>query len=74
MRQCPKCKSTRISTEKWHEAMPNDFKNGGIAALRKTGNLVCNDCRFTSSPRCFPKKDVELFFAESLRQYNIGSL
>ncbi len=37
------------------------FKNGGGAALRKTGDLVCNDCGFTSSPRCFPKKTLNHF-------------
>ncbi len=42
--------------------MPNAFKNVGGAALSKTGDLVCNDCGFTSSPRCFPKKDGESFY------------
>lgn len=59
MRQCPKCESTRISKEKWHEAVPNAFEIGGDAALGQTGDLVCNDCGFASSPGCFQKKDAE---------------
>ena len=59
MKQCPKCKSTLVSKEKWHEAIPDAFEIGGGAALGQTGDLVCNDCGFTSSPDCFQKKESE---------------
>lgn len=57
MRQCPRCKSIKIHKEKWREAIINDFKNCKVAGVSKTGNLMCDDCRFTSSPQCFTKKD-----------------
>ncbi len=62
MRKCPKCQSNRISKEKWKEAMPHTFKGGTVAALSKTGNLMCNECGFVSSSFCFPKKDDESFY------------
>lgn len=56
MKECPECGSSRISKEKWHEAVPNAFEIGGDAALGQTGDLKCNDCGHTSSPSCFEKK------------------
>lgn len=57
MKQCPKCGSTSISKEEWHDAVPNAFEIGGNAALGKTGDLICNDCKFSSSPDSFKKKE-----------------
>lgn len=59
MKECPKCSSTNISKEKWHEAVPDAFSIGGSAAYGQTGDLVCNDCGHTSSPSCFEKKNEE---------------
>lgn len=56
MRSCPKCKSTSISKERWHEAVPDAFAIGGSAAYGQTGDLVCNSCGFTSSPSSFEEK------------------
>lgn len=59
MKQCPKCESTSISKEKWHEAFPNAFQLGGDAAHAQSGDLKCNDCGYTSTPSCFQKKKPE---------------
>lgn len=56
MRACPKCKSTKISKERWHEAVPNAFAIGGDAANGKTGDLVCNSCGFTGMPSSFDQE------------------
>ena len=53
MKQCPKCSSTNISKEKWHDAVQNAFSIGGQAAHGQTGDLVCNECKYTSSPSSF---------------------
>ncbi|WP_447027754.1 hypothetical protein [Vibrio parahaemolyticus] len=57
MKKCPKCNSSSISKEKWHQAVPNAFELGGQSAHGQTGDLVCNDCGYTSTPSCFESKD-----------------
>lgn len=59
MKTCPECGSSNISKEKWHDAVPNAFEIGGSAALGQTGDLVCNDCKFTSSPSCFKSNSTD---------------
>ncbi len=59
MRACPKCGSSRISKEKWHDAVPNAFQIGGQAALGQTGDLKCDDCGYASSPSSFEKKEKD---------------
>jgi predicted nucleic-acid-binding Zn-ribbon protein len=59
MRTCPKCRSTNVSKEKWHDAVPNAFELGGSAALGQTGDLICNDCKYTSTPSAFVSTDKE---------------
>jgi predicted nucleic-acid-binding Zn-ribbon protein len=57
MSQCPKCGSHNIQKEEWRDTVPNAVKIGGSAAFGKTGDLICIDCRYTSSPSSFePKK------------------
>ena len=58
MKTCPECDSTSVSKEKWHDAVPNAFAIGGDAAHGQTGDLVCNECKYTSSPNMFEKKDA----------------
>jgi len=59
MKTCPECGSTNIVKEKWHDAVPNAFGIGGDAALGQTGDLLCADCKYSSSPSCFSvKKNV----------------
>ncbi|WP_109402667.1 hypothetical protein [Proteus terrae] len=57
MNRCPKCGSVHISKERWHDAVPNAVEIGGDAAFGKTGDLVCDNCGFTSSPDSFESKD-----------------
>ena len=53
MNKCPKCGSSNINKEEWHDIVPNAYKIGGSAANGKTGDLVCNDCKYTSTPDSF---------------------
>ncbi|WP_017005150.1 deoxycytidylate deaminase [Enterovibrio norvegicus] len=48
-----------VGKEKWHDAVTSAFQIGGDAALGNTGDLICNDCGFTSSPSCFKKEDSQ---------------
>lgn len=56
MNECPKCGSTSISKEQWHDVVDNAFQIGGSAAHGQTGDLICNSCKYTSSRSSFEKK------------------
>ncbi|ENP8456750.1 hypothetical protein ACEI25_003425 [Photobacterium damselae] len=55
MKQCPKCGSSNIHKEEWHDAVSNAFEIGGSAALGKTGDYVCMDCKYTAPSNEFYK-------------------
>lgn len=59
MKKCPKCESVKISKERWHDAVTDAFSVGGSAANGQTGDLICNDCKYTSSPGSFEDKSEE---------------